>query len=320
MNHREAQPPTGLEDPRGLPDRTVHVVDVLQRHERDHEVEALIGERDPSGVGPAHGYRRLYARPPPRPSRSTRPNQPSDDRAQRGRATNALRRNRDRASGFRGSGTIGMKRSRWNSVVAVVVGRARPGDEPGRVALPLGPQIGARTPGPCDPVRFLAHRASYPVVRLSAARSARNRSSGMSGAPSSGNGNGHPGREVVGVARHDVRVQMRHLVAEQVVVQLDRAEGGLDRPPHLEQLAPERGGLVGVELGRLGDVPAPPHHDRQAPLDVRPPQVRVGHLSEEEPGAMRRLIEPRVGAHRAAGAVAHLVERRGPLHPSSLAP
>jgi hypothetical protein len=59
MHYREAQPPAGLEDPGRLADRAADVIDVLQRHERDHEVDGPVSERDPSGVSPAHGDRRL---------------------------------------------------------------------------------------------------------------------------------------------------------------------------------------------------------------------------------------------------------------------
>src|SRR5436305_3081112 len=78
--------------------------------------------------------------------------------------------------------------------IAVVVGLARPRDPRGRVALPFRPQIGARAPDANEPGTLLAHQAPYPVMRRRVSRSARNRSSGISGDPSSGNGNGHPGR------------------------------------------------------------------------------------------------------------------------------
>lgn len=40
-----------------------------------------------------------------------------------------------------------------------------------------------------------------------------------------------PGARIVGIPRYNVRMQVRKRIAEQVVVQLDRLEGSLDRPP-----------------------------------------------------------------------------------------
>jgi hypothetical protein len=51
MHDGEAQPSAADEDPGGLPNRTRHVVDVLERHERDREVGTGVGRGQRRRVG-----------------------------------------------------------------------------------------------------------------------------------------------------------------------------------------------------------------------------------------------------------------------------
>src|SRR4029079_14852598 len=93
-------------------------------------------------------------------------------------------------------------------------------------------------------------------------------------------------------------------------------------PAPLGQLLPVLRGLLGRELGRLGDMAAAPDHDRVAPLQVFSLQVGVGALAGEEARAVLGLLRPSLRAHRTALAAAQLVELLWPLHPAdvSIAP
>src|SRR5439155_7003443 len=125
---------------------------------------------------------------------------------------------------------------------------------------------------------------------------------------------GPAGLRVVRVARHDVRVQVRYLVAEDVVVQLDGLQALLDPAPGLENLPPVLRRLVFGELRRLGDVPPAPDHDGIAALDVPLLEVDVRDLAREEAGAVFGLVGAALAAHRAALTLLERVERLWPLH------
>ena len=54
MDDRKAQPAAGLEDARALAYRSIQVVDILERHERDDEVERTVRKRERGSVGEVH--------------------------------------------------------------------------------------------------------------------------------------------------------------------------------------------------------------------------------------------------------------------------
>jgi len=115
-----------------------------------------------------------------------------------------------------------------------------------------------------------------------------------------------------------VGVQVRHRVAQQVVVELDRLQDGLQRATDAQDLAPV-GRRLGVgQLRRLDDVAPAPDDDREPALDVRANQVRVADLAGEEAHGMRRGLGAPLVAQRATDAGAPVVEGRGPLHAPSV--
>ena len=59
VHDREAHAAAGLEHARALPNGCVQVVDVLEGHERDHEVERAVSEREPRRRGEVHLERRV---------------------------------------------------------------------------------------------------------------------------------------------------------------------------------------------------------------------------------------------------------------------
>ena len=62
---------------------------------------------------------------------------------------------------------------------------------------------------------------------------------------------------------------MRQGVPENVVVEFHRLEALDQPPPDAEQLLPERGRLVRLEIGGLDDVATSPNDDAVAALDRR---------------------------------------------------
>src|SRR5262245_37623077 len=130
---------------------------------------------------------------------------------------------------------------------------------------------------------------------------------------------GPTGLRVVRVARHDVRVQVRQRVPEQLVVQLYRLEMLLEGAAHAEELTPVRGGLLRRELGRLGDAAPTPDDDRVAALDARLLEIRVRDVAGEEASSVLRFLGPPLRAHRTAFAPLERIELLRPLHAVSIA-
>ena len=51
MHDRHTEPAVALEHTGGLPNRAFEVLDILERHERDNEIEGVVAERQRSGIG-----------------------------------------------------------------------------------------------------------------------------------------------------------------------------------------------------------------------------------------------------------------------------
>jgi hypothetical protein len=116
-----------------------------------------------------------------------------------------------------------------------------------------------------------------------------------------------------------VGVQVRHRVAEHVVVELDRGQHLLQRAPDAQYLAAV-GRRLGVgELRRLDHVAPTPDDHREPALDVRADEVGVGDRAREEAHGVRRGLGAPLVAQRAGDAGAPVVEGRGPLHAPSVA-
>src|SRR5829696_1181715 len=128
-----------------------------------------------------------------------------------------------------------------------------------------------------------------------------------------------PRGRVLRKARHDMGVQVRHGVPEDLVVQLDRLIVPLQRRPHPQDLTPIAGGLLLAELGRLGDVPSPPDDHRVPPLPGNPLQVGVTETPGQDADTMLVLLRPAPLAHRAPSPPPPLRPLRGPghTHPTS---
>src|SRR5829696_2955391 len=123
-----------------------------------------------------------------------------------------------------------------------------------------------------------------------------------------------PRGRVLRKARHDMGVQVRHGVPEDLVVQLDRLIVPLQRRPHPQDLTPIAGGLLLAELGRLGDVPSPPDDHRVPPLPGNPLQVGVTETPGQDADTMLVLPRPAPLAHRAPSPPPPLRPLRGPGH------
>ena len=115
------------------------------------------------------------------------------------------------------------------------------------------------------------------------------------------------------VTRHDVGVQVRHAIAEQFEVQLQRLVPALERPPDMEDLAPVRARLCIGKLRGVGHVPSAPDDDGVTTLDVGPMQVCVGDVAGKDPCAEAVLVDASRGAKRTIFAALTLDEVVGPV-------
>lgn len=93
-------------------------------------------------------------------------------------------------------------------------------------------------------------------------------------------------------------MQVRHGVAEGLVVHLDRLVMALEGRGHLEDFQPVPAGFVSVQLGWLGDVSAAPHDDGVAGLPAGALQIRVTVAAGMDADAELILVWALLGAHR----------------------
>ena len=124
---------------------------------------------------------------------------------------------------------------------------------------------------------------------------------------------------IVGIARNDVRMEVRKRVAEGLVVHLDRTEVRLKRSPCVEYIKPIRGRLLRRQFRGFCDVRPRPDNHGVPRLDRRPLQVCVGHRALQESETKASALRPILAAHRAPVAPAQVIERLRPAHPSIIA-
>jgi hypothetical protein len=115
-----------------------------------------------------------------------------------------------------------------------------------------------------------------------------------------------------------VRVEMRNSVPEHVVVRLDGPQHVFEGATHDQEIAPITVRFLIVELGRLGNMPAPPDHDGEAALDVGATEVRVRVLPSVEADSIVGGFGAALLAHRTADPPSELVERWRPFHAPTL--
>ena len=154
--------PPGTSDARGFRDRGRHLVDVLQRHERDREVGDAGRERQARDVGVHDRAVRQLARSRARAPASLRAPTTCDRRARRSRATRPSPAPRSSVS-RPGGGTSSKKRAPWNCWYESWPGRARPARPVRRLLVPrLAHRHGADSArhGRADPPRAGTRRRS----------------------------------------------------------------------------------------------------------------------------------------------------------------
>jgi hypothetical protein len=102
------------------------------------------------------------------------------------------------------------------------------------------------------------------------------------------------GPGIVRIPRHDVSVEVRYRVSEQVVVELDGAERLVKSPTDCEDLTPVLGGLLLFKVGWLGDVAPLPDDHGEAALDVGASQVGVHDQSRFRTDAGQNPEKPSI--------------------------
>jgi len=104
---------------------------------------------------------------------------------------------------------------------------------------------------------------------------------------------------IIWVAGHDVGVQMRNCVPKGHVIHLDRLKLHLHRASYGKYFVPVLTRLIGIELGRLGDVFMSPGHDAVAGQAAAALQEHLSRFAGDDvhPGIVVALAERR--AHQA---------------------